>query len=108
MEQRTGRIDRINSKSYRKLNQQQKVHFHNKVQVFYPYMPQSVEINQVIRLLKNIDKFTRTFNSIEEKIAYESSVSTQEMIDASNIPKQITDFLKSQYDVWDFHIQSNE
>lgn len=103
MEQRTGRIDRINSQSYRKLNSENSVNFGNKVQVFYPYMPQSVEINQVIKLLNNIDKFTRTFNHIEKPNNYESKVAINEVIEASHIPKQITELLKSEYDVWEFN-----
>lgn len=103
MEQRTGRIDRINSLSYRKLTQENKLHFGNKVQVFYPYMPQSIEVNQVKRLLENVDAFTRTFNNIEKQIIYESQVSANDEVEASDIPPQITEFLKSQYDVDQFN-----
>ena len=103
MEQRTGRIDRINSLSYRKLNQENQLNFNNKVHVFYPYMPQSVEVNQVVKLLTNIDAFTKTFNNIEERITYESKVSTDDAVEESSIPKQIIEFMTSKYDVWDFN-----
>ena len=102
MEQRTGRIDRINSQSYRKLNLENKVHFDNKVQVFYPYMPQSVEVSQVVKLLNNMDKFTRTFNNIEDQHIYESEVSIHEIISESDIPKQIDERLISLYDIENF------
>lgn len=102
MEQRTGRIDRINSQSYRKLHQQNTLNFDNKVHVFYPYMSQSVEINQVIKLLGNMDKFTRTFNNLAETSSYESNVSISTTIDETNIPPQIVELLISQYDIWNF------
>lgn len=99
MEQRTGRIDRINSLSYRKLNQTDRLTFDNKIQVFYPYLSQSVEVNQVIELLKNINKFIETFNEIEIENKYESSVRVDNEITESDIPQQIVEKLKSLYDV---------
>ena len=104
MEQRTGRIDRINSLSYRKLNKTNEVNFDNKIQVFYPYLSQSVEVNQVVELLKNVDKFIETFNEIEIENKYESSVKLDKEIVESDIPQQITSKIHSLYDVWDFEV----
>lgn len=102
MEQRTGRIDRINSLSYRKLTSSKSLNFENKVQIFYPYLQGSVEVNQVVYLLKNIDKFIETFNNIEERNEYESKVSISDYISNSDVPKQITNRLKSKYDIGNF------
>ncbi len=104
MEQRTGRIDRINSKSYRMLNNTKKLSFENKVQVFYPYLRHSVEVNQVVQLLRNLNKFVETFNDIVTDIKYESAVSVNDKIIDENIPAPITKRLKSKYDIHDFEV----
>ena len=104
MEQRTGRIDRINSKSYRMLNNTKDLSFENKVQVFYPYLRHSVEVNQVVQLLRNLNKFVETFNDIVTDIKYESAVSVNDEIIDENIPAPITKRLKSKYDIHDFEV----
>ena len=104
MEQRTGRIDRINSKSYRMLNNTKELSFENKVQVFYPYLQHSVEVNQVVQLLRNLNKFVETFNDIVSDIKYESTVSVNDEIVNESIPAPITKRLKSKYDVHDFDV----
>ncbi|MBK9480373.1 MAG: DEAD/DEAH box helicase family protein [Bacteroidetes bacterium] len=104
MEQRTGRIDRINSKSYRMLNNTKELSFENKVQVFYPYLRHSVEVNQVVQLLRNLNKFVETFNDIVIDIKYESAVSVNDEIIDENIPAPITKRLKSKYDIHDFEV----
>lgn len=102
MEQRTGRIDRINSLSYRKLNKTQELEFNNKIQVFYPYLKQSVEVNQVVQLFLNLNKFIETFNTINIESKYESKVSISLEIENHQIPQPIKERLKSIYDVGDF------
>jgi len=102
MEQRTGRIDRINSLSYRKLNQMQQHSFENLVHIFYPYLKQSVEVNQVVSLLSNLDKFIETFNDIDISNDYDTRVKVDWPLIETDIPEQIRKRLKSKYDVWDF------
>ena len=104
MEQRTGRIDRINSKSYRKLNDTKELSFENKVHVFYPYLRHSVEVNQVVQLLRNLNKFVETFNDIVTDNKYESAVSINDEIIDESIPAPITKRLKSKYDIHDFEV----
>jgi hypothetical protein len=104
MEQRTGRIDRINSLSYRKLNSKNNLNFDNMVQVFYPYITQSVEVNQVKQLLENINRFILTFNEIEINNDYKSLVEIGNQIEASDIPIQIKQRLLSLYDVDKFKV----
>lgn len=104
MEQRTGRIDRINSLSYRKLNKTNDVNFDNKIHVFYPYLTQSVEVNQVAKLLTNMNIFIEDFNEIDKTNSYETSVNTNEEITEKDIPKAIKKRLISKYDIHDFKI----
>ncbi len=76
IEQRTGRIDRINSQSYRKLTQKDGGgnEFDNQIHIFYPYLQRSVEVNQVFKLFRHINHFMETFNEIEQKIERDSKV----------------------------------
>lgn len=104
MEQRTGRIDRINSLSYRKLNQTQELEFQNKIQVFYPYLKHSVEVNQVVQLFLNLNKFIETFNTINSENNYESRVDISKEINNNEIPLPIKERLHSIYDVSEFMI----
>lgn len=104
MEQRTGRIDRINSLSYRKLNKTNDVSFNNKIHVFYPYLTQSVEVNQVAKLLTNMNIFIEDFNEIDKTNSYESSVNTNEEITEKDMPVAIKKRLISKYDIHDFKI----
>jgi hypothetical protein len=102
IEQRTGRIDRINSLSYRKLNQSQELTFNNKVQVFYPYLTRSIEVNQVVKLLRHVNKFLEDFNDIDAVQNYDSQVQLNEEISATDIPAAIERRLYSKYDVGSF------
>ncbi|RQO65189.1 hypothetical protein DBR43_30510 [Pedobacter sp. KBW06] len=102
MEQRTGRIDRINSLSNRKLNQMKSLDFDNKIHVFYPYLSQSIEVNQVVKLLININTFTETFNDISLKANYDTSASTMEQISEDQIPAAIKHKIEALYDVQNF------
>lgn len=104
MEQRTGRIDRINSLSYRKLNETQELGFQNKIQVFYPYLKHSVEVNQVVQLFLNLNKFIETFNTINTENNYESRVDISKEINNNEIPLPIKERLHSIYDVSEFMI----
>lgn len=102
MEQRTGRIDRINSMSYRVLNEMNELTFENMIQVFYPYIANSVEVNQLVRVLENINKFIETFNDLDKNNNYQSTVAINEMIEKSDIPPQIKSRLKALYDIDNF------
>lgn len=102
MEQRTGRIDRINSMSFRKLNMSQELSFSNMLHVFYAYLSQSFEINQVSKLLTNINRFTETFNTVSEKHNFDTTASLDEKITDSSLPQQIKHKIVSLYDVDNF------
>jgi len=96
MEQRTGRIDRINSKSYFKLKEAKEVTFDNSLHVFYPYLSDTLEVNQVAKVFKKMNAFIDTFYDVTIKIEKESTTSSDEIV--SHIPPQIKRQLSSKYD----------
>jgi len=104
IQQRSGRIDRINSMSYRAINKKKENNFEDKVQVFYPYLKHSFEVNQIFKLFKNLNSFVKTFNDIAETQKYDTVVDVNEVIEEGEIPDQITDNLKSKYDIDSFGV----
>lgn len=68
MEQRTGRIDRISSLSHRKMERMNAADFDEQVHVFYPYVMQTLEVNQVSKLFASINSFVETFNDFTEPV----------------------------------------
>jgi len=103
MEQRTGRIDRINSKSYFKLKEADEVRFDNSLHVFYPYLSDTLEVNQVAKVFKKMNAFIDTFYDVTIKIEKESTTSSDEIV--SHIPPQIKRQLSSKYDFGNFKIE---
>ena len=103
MEQRTGRIDRINSKSYFKLKEDKEVTFDNSLHVFYPYLSDTLEVNQVAKVFKKMNAFIDTFYDVTIKIKKESTTSSDEIV--SHIPPQIKKQLSSKYDFDTFKIE---
>lgn len=103
MEQRTGRIDRINSKSYFKLKKAEEVTFDNSLHVFYPYLSDTLEVNQVAKVFKKMNAFIDTFYDVTIKIDKESTTASDEIV--SHIPPQIKKQLSSKYDYDTFNIK---
>ena len=103
MEQRTGRIDRINSKSYFKLKNAKEVTFDNSLHVFYPYLSDTLEVNQVAKVFKKMNAFIDTFYDVTIKVDKESTVCSDEVV--SYIPPQIKKQLSSKYDYDTFNIK---
>ena len=61
MEQRIGRIDRVRSQTERRLMGAGVSHDgDNLLQVFYPYLPETVEVFQVERVFERLNRFMRT------------------------------------------------
>jgi hypothetical protein len=82
MEQRTGRIDRINSLSHRAMSKDQAVNFDNQIHVFYPYVQKTLEVNQVHKLFTNINSFVKSFDivdSINDDGLVETNLKVEEM-----------------------------
>ena len=96
MEQRTGRIDRINSQCYFELKKEGKRNFNNSLQVFYPYLADTLEVNQVAKVFHKMNDFVQTFYDISVINEKDTLVSTDSII--KEIPAQIKDLLLSKYD----------
>jgi hypothetical protein len=103
MEQRTGRIDRINSKCYFKLKEAKEVTFDNSLQVFYPYLSDTLEVNQVAKVFKKMNAFIDTFYDVTIKVEKESVTSSDEIV--NYIPPQIKKQLSSKYDYDTFNVE---
>ncbi len=107
MEQRTGRIDRINSNCYFQLKKDGKRSFENALQVFYPYLADTLEVNQVAKVFNKMNDFVQTFYDISIKREKETTVSSDEIVE--EIPIQIKELLTSKYDHGNFiGITSND
>jgi hypothetical protein len=63
-----------------------------------------VEVNQVAKLLKNINQFVETFNDIEVDRNFSSEVRIDEEVTRHDIPAAIRQRLISKYDVQHFNV----
>lgn len=100
MEQRTGRIDRINSLSHRKLSTEDSIVFDNQLHAFYPFLKNTLEVNQVNKLYYSINKFVETFNDFTQDIEEDGTAGTGDAIETMHgvIKKQ----LHSKYEYTNF------
>jgi hypothetical protein len=57
MEQRTGRLDRIGCQTHRRLRQRQQVAGDRCLQVYYPFLPDTVEQLQIREIYKRMNRF---------------------------------------------------
>jgi hypothetical protein len=102
MEQRTGRIDRINSHCYFKIKEDGIRNFNNALQVFYPYLADTLEVNQVAKVFGKMNDFIQTFYDISVIREKDSKASTDVIV--KNIPVQIKELLTSKYDYENFKV----
>ncbi len=79
MEQRTGRVDRIGSLIHRKLDRAMGVTEGDFLQVFFPYLPDTVEIIQVREIFRRMNRF---LNLMHE--AMQVSAGGDPTVDVSN------------------------
>ncbi len=104
MEQRTGRIDRINSLAYRRLTGRQSLDFNNKVHVFYPFINGTLEVNQIACLYESLNSFVETFNDFTHPHLDRAKAHTSAVIDA--LPPVIEEQLTSRYEYGTFRDNS--
>lgn len=104
MEQRIGRIDRVRSESDRRLSTLKRpIQGSDMLQVYYPYLRETVELFQVKRVLKRMNEFLRlmheglVFSTRDDK---EIDVD-QEFIKTSDDIPRIKNKLKSAFEVRD-------
>ncbi len=102
MEQRTGRIDRIGSLVQRRLDGRDELpRPEEKIQVHYPYLPETVEVLQVRRVLHRLDRFLELVHRSAERSGANSSTLdlTREILSQLPPPKQREEELKSAFPV---------
>lgn len=101
IEQKTGRVDRVNSLAQRRLLNYGKntVDKDDFIQVTFPYVKESIELLQVRQLCHNVNDFIESLHELGSQ-----SQEKQDIVDAdsalrdkSEIPDQIWEFLKSPY-----------
>ncbi len=102
MEQRTGRIDRIGSLSYREILNKKSYDFDNKLHVYYPYLSDTLEVNQISRVFHDMNKFIKKFHDFTEIPETNKEINANEIV--NSIPEQITSKLQSIYDIDNFNL----
>jgi hypothetical protein len=100
IEQKTGRVDRVNSIFQRRIETNTKTNPNDFIQVCFPFIKESIELLQVRQLCHNINDFITSLHDVTGTPTdkYKEHVETNHaIIDKSNIPSQINAFLKSPY-----------
>ncbi len=106
MEQRTGRIDRIGSLTHRVLDGQAAPHPNELMQVYYPYLGDTVERLQVERVLERMNQFIRMIHKTAKEKAADSQIDTRhELLRERRDIAQITGRLKSAFPVLNEHLE---
>lgn len=113
MEQRTGRIDRINSLSNRKMVSKQNNDFEEKIHVFCPYLEKTLEVNQINKLFISLNQFTQAFD-IVDSLKEDGIASVKSAIE--QMPDELEVYMKSKFEHDNFKgyndkgrlLQSNE
>jgi hypothetical protein len=106
MEQRTGRVDRIDSMAYRSIKEISdtdisEIPFARKLQVFYPYLADTLEVNQMSNLFIGMNKFIEIFyHDLSAKIEKCPKAKIDILVD--NILPQKSGLLESKYDIDNF------
>jgi hypothetical protein len=78
MEQRTGRIDRIGSLTHRRLGAlNRRAHPDELLQVFYPYLADTVEKLQIDRVFRRMDEFIRLTHRAATASGHDSRIDTR-------------------------------
>ena len=106
IEQKNGRVDRINSLTHRKIqkNTYKSLDDFNseKIQVRFPFVRQSYESFQVRRLAINLNDYLESLHDIEiANNADDRVYLKKEFQDSSFIPKAYTKYLKTPFEIAD-------
>lgn len=96
MEQRTGRIDRIGSFCYKELKRSGDLGYKQNLHIFYPYLADTLEVNQVAKVFSDMNRFVETFYDFTRKEQAGHLVDIDPLI--RHIPSPITEPLVSRYD----------
>jgi hypothetical protein len=101
MEQRTGRIDRIQSLTQRRLDNKSEAEEDKKLQVYYPHLKETVERLQVERVYERMNRFIRLMHrSFSGEMLTDSQINTaQAMVSSPRDIKPITEPLETLFPV---------
>jgi superfamily II DNA or RNA helicase len=100
MEQRTGRVDRIGSQTHRRLdNRQMQAHPDELLQVYYPYLADTVEVLQVERVFERMNRFINLVHTFGKEEADSKLDTRVEFVRARQNIAQITKQLQSAFPV---------
>ena len=110
MEQRTGRIDRVNSLTHRCLEAiADSASPSDSLQAYYPYLRDSVEVLQVNRVFERMNEFLRKTHILGENEVTSKRINTdQESARQWKIPEQILSPLKSAFEIHDGHLSGRK
>lgn len=103
MEQRTGRIDRIGSQCEQRLSktclgENGEVPFEARLQVFFPYLADTLEVNQMSKLFGELDNFVEVFYQEAGKPVSRADAYVAVDETCQSLPPQKRDLLQSRYD----------
>jgi superfamily II DNA or RNA helicase len=106
MEQRTGRVDRIGSLTYRRLdNLPTRAHPDELLQVYYPYLADTVEVLQVERVFERMNRFVRMIHHTTSDEQLDSKLDTRaEFARTRAKVEQITTRLESAFPIKEDHL----
>ena len=102
LEQKTGRVDRVNSMAQRRLLEFKDAapSVHDYIQVSFPFVKQSIEFLQIRQVCSNLNEYLTTLHDFESKgVAKNKDIPLNEALnDSSSIPDQIMEKLSSPYE----------
>ncbi|HWP44256.1 MAG TPA: helicase-related protein, partial [Blastocatellia bacterium] len=100
MEQRTGRVDRIGSLTHRRLdNREARAHPDELLQVYYPYLADTVEVLQVERVFERMNRFINLIHTFGKEGTDSRLNTLVEFARARRNIDQITEPLESAFPV---------
>jgi len=110
IEQKNGRVDRINSLTHRKIQNNgydSLENFHNdKIQVRFPFVRQSYESFQVRRLSHNLNEYLESLHDIEVENFSDDKLYVKEELNSDlPIPEAYTKFLETPFEIME--VQKN-
>jgi superfamily II DNA or RNA helicase len=100
MEQRTGRVDRIGSLTHRRLdNREMRAHPDELLQVYYPYLADTVEVLQVERVFERMNRFINLIHTFGKEETDSRLNTLVEFVRSRRNIDQITEKLESAFTV---------
>jgi hypothetical protein len=102
MEQRNGRIDRIGSLTHRKLEGAQQLDEADKLQVYFPYLGETWEYIQVIKIFHSLNRFMEMLHELKNvRSDQDSQVDVAKSIlqSSTGVPEAVRGPLRSDFDI---------